>query len=327
MTATMTRRGLAKAAALVAAAGAVPGAMAHAGQGLALTNAATYEFAVGDVRAVVISDGQIAFPAWPTYAPDVPEAAVSAAMRRRFLSPPGYRLDANALLLDFGRRRVLIDTGWGAFAPQVGHLAATLPRAGVTPADIDLIVLSHIHPDHVGGLVGEDGAPAYPNAEVVVAGAEIDQWRDGPQFGAMTVDDGFRPVFAAAADTVLGLGDRLRPIAGAHEIAAGLSLVPLPGHTRGHSGVRVTSGGETLIYAADTFHDQAFDLDHPSWRTAFDHDPPRAAASRRGLLDAAAADRALLMAYHMPFPGLGHVTRTATGYAWTPERWQLGTVP
>ena len=323
MTATITRRGLVGAAVSAAATGGLPGATAQADEAPARTNAPIYEFAIGDIRAVAISDGQIAVPAWPTYAPDAPEEAVFSAMRRRFLSPPDYLLDANALLLDFGQRRILIDTGWGEFAPQVGHLAARLPLAGVAQADIDLVVLSHIHPDHVGGLAGEDGTPVYPNAEVAVAAAELDQWRDGPDFGAMTVDDGFRPVFGAAARTVLELGDRLRPVTGAQEIAPGLSLIPLPGHTRGHSGVRVASGGETVIYAADAFHDQAFDLDHPSWRTVFDHDPAQAAASRRALLDAAVADHAQLMAYHMPFPALGRVTRTATGYAWTPERWRI----
>ena len=108
------------------------------------------------------------------------------------------------------------------------------------------------------------------------------------------------------------------------EVAPGLTLVPAPGHTRGHSALRVTSGAASLLCAADAFHDPAFDVAHPAWRTAFDWDPAQAEASRRALLEEAAVERELVFAYHMPFPGLGHVERAGEGYAWTPVRTNLG---
>ena len=289
-----------------------------------MTNAATYHFAIGDIDATVVSDGQIAFPAYPTYAPDQTESEIHHAMRSHGLTPPDYVLDANALVLRTAERTVLIDTGWGPFAPGVGRTADNLRRIGVDPSAIDIIVLSHIHPDHVGGLRTAEGELVYPHAQVFVPEADLSQWRDVPDFGAMTVDENFRPVFVSAARSVLTLGDRLEPARDGMEVAPGVALVEAPGHTRGHSVVRVTSGDASFLYAADAFHDPAFDLAHPGWRTAFDYDPSEAATSRRRLLDEAAAESSVMMAYHMPFPSIGQVERSDSGYRWHGARWDLG---
>lgn len=320
---TMTRRtfGLAGASALALAPGR-PVAASQCPVDLS-RNAAAYHFTIGDIAATVVSDGQIAFPAWPTYAPDVDEDEVFAAMRRRAITPPDYLLDTNVLVLETGTHRILVDSGWGAFAPQVGELASRLRTHSIKPEDIDLILLTHLHPDHVGGLTIADGAPAFPRADIVVPHAELEQWRGTPDFGAMTVGDAFKEVFVAATKRFFALGSRFRTVAPGEEIVEGVSFIPLPGHTVGHAGVRVESGSNALIHAGDTFHDQAFDLDHPSWRTAFDYDPLQAARTRRALLDSAAADETFLMAYHMPFPGLGRVLSNDDSYVWHAARWRL----
>ena len=319
----MNRRAFGRAASAALATGlSATGAAGAAAP--AAANSAVYHFAVGEIRATVLSDGQMTFPAWPAYAPDVERAVVEAAMRRRHLAPPDYRLDANVLLLEIDGRRVLVDTGWGAFAPPVGRLSSALAAIGVAPEEIDLVLLSHIHPDHVGGLRDEAGEQRFARADIVVGAREAAQWRDGPDFGAMTIDESFRPVFAEAARLVLERGSRLRLAGEGEEVLPGLSLIALPGHTRGHCGVRIRSGADELIYAADCFHEQAFDLDHPHWRTAFDHDPGRAAETRIGLLERAAADGTALMAFHMPFPGLGRIERAAERFLWQPAPWILG---
>ena len=319
----ITRRQLGWTSLALTATAASPAVASTASPGMA-PNAGTYTLRVGDIRVTVISDGQIDFPAWPTYAPDATEAEVSTAMRRRFLEPPAYRLDANALLVETGNRWVLIDTGWGAFAPQVGRLSERLQALGVAPSDIDLVFISHIHPDHVGGLMTPDGTPTYPAAEIVLTEPEFDQWRGELDFGAMRIEESFRPLFAEAGARMSRLSDRMRLVADGGEIAAGLTAVSLPGHTRGHCGLEIASGSDALLYVADAFHDQAFDLDHPGWATVFDYDPARAAATRRRVLDRAAADRAMLMAYHMPFPGIGHVAASGEQYIWTQSRWAVG---
>lgn len=127
----------------------------------------------------------------------------------------------------------------------------------------------------------------------------------------MSIGEDFKTLFANAAQTVLERGSRLQAIASREEIVRGVSLMPLPDHTAGHCVVRIASAKEELFYVADCFHDQAFDLDHPDWRTAFDFSPALAAETRRALLDRAATDGAALMAFHMPFPGLGHVASSA----------------
>lgn len=286
-------------------------------------NATAYHFLIGDIQAAVVSDGQIGFPAWPTYAPDAEQRAVHEAMRRRFLEPPIYRLDSNALFLKVGAKRILIDTGWGSFDPAVGHVPSRLIEIGIDSDSIDMVILSHLHPDHVGGLIDAEGGLLYPNADVVVAAQELKQWRDGPDFGSMMIDDRFKVMFAKAARIVTSLGPRLYPMGYDEEIYAGLSLIALPGHTVGHAGIRITSGNSELIYAADAFHDQAFDLDHPGWRTFFDYDPGQAERSRRTLLDRAVADQTLLMGYHMPFPALGKIGLEQNRYVWSPERWNV----
>lgn len=288
-----------------------------------VANAAYYHFGIGDIEATIVSDGQIAFPAHPTYAPDTSEDDVHASMRAYGLIPPEYVLDANGLVLRRGDRTILIDTGWGAFAPGVGRMAETLRAAGIEPSDIDTVVLSHIHPDHVGGLRDAAGELAYPNAQVVLPEADLEQWQEDPDFGAMAVDEGFQAVFIGAAQSVLGLGERLEPVRDGHEVASGIALVAAAGHTKGHSVVRISSGDETFLYAADTFHDPAFDMANPAWRTAFDYDPAAAEVVRRRILDEAASESTTIMGYHMPFPGFGQVNRVGDGYVWRPSRWDV----
>lgn len=287
-------------------------------------NASIYQFQIGgDIKATVISDGQIAFPAYPAYAPGQTEGEVHASMRANGLEPPNYLLDANSLLLDTGTRKILIDTGWGPFAPEVGHLANNLRLAGIRPNDIDTIVLSHIHPDHVGGLRDANGQIQFPNAEVIVSEQELPQWENGAGFGEMMVDEAFKPVFRSAAQSVASLGDRLLVAQDSYEIASGITFLLAPGHTRGHSLVRVSSGSDTFLYAADAFHDQAFDVSNPSWRTAYDYNASLAEQSRRSILEEAASESETIMAYHLPFPGLGTVLRDRQGYRFLPSRWAL----
>ena len=287
------------------------------------SNSPVYRFAIGDIEATVLSDGQIAFPAYPTYAPDPTQAEVHASMQRHGVRPPNYVLDANGLLLRTGSRTILIDTGWGAFAPGVGRMAESLRLAGITPGDVDTVILSHIHPDHVGGLRHEDGSLVYTNAKVIVPEADLAQWRDTPDFGAMTVDEGFQAVFVGSAQSVFDLDDRLERVGDGFEAAPGVTLVAARGHTAGHSVVRITSGEATFLYAADAFHDPAFDIANPSWRTAFDYAPAEAEGARRRILDEAATEGSTIMAYHTPFPGFGYVERVSDGYAWRGGRWNV----
>ena len=226
------------------------------------------------------------------------------------------------LLVVSGGLRILIDTGAGPLAPTTGRLGTSLANAGFQPDEIDLVVLSHAHPDHIGGLLADDGAVMFPNARFVMSRREYDLWhstemRNGLGTGAIFGNPHIEELMSAwVARYLTPMVHRMEWVDSELEIAPGITVFPAAGHTPAHCGVAISSGSETLLYAADAFG-MPEHIAHPEWTSSFDLDRPQTVATRKRLLDRAATEHCRVYDYH--FSRVGAVMRHGTGFAWEPE--------
>lgn len=226
----------------------------------------------------------------------------------------------NAFVVNLGDRLVLIDSGASnSLGPTLGKLQTALAASGIKPEQIDAILLTHMHPDHISGTIDDRANAAFPNAELIVTEADFKYWHDDANMSA--APDHFKPFFITARVAAKAYEKRLTKITGEAKVFNALTTVPLPGHTPGHTGYMLSSGDETLFIWADTIHHATFQLVHPEWGPAFDVDPKTAAKSRKHALDMAASDRLMIAGMHMPFPAVGHVTKEEVGYRFVPAEW------
>ena len=273
----------------------------------------------GGTTVTALSDGYLVLPneALQGMAP-----AEIGAMRDALFRGPQPRTSVNAFLVQSGGRTVLVDTGAGnkasAMFPSLGLLGDSMTAAGMSPGDVDAVVMTHLHIDHFGGLTGDDGAAAFPRAELVLSAAEADYWLDEAKMAAAS--DAAKPRFAGAQAAVAPYKDRMRTFAGT-EAVLGLQPVPLPGHTPGHTGYLIEDGGARLLIWADVMHVPDVQAPRPEVTIGFDSDPPSAITSRRRALDMAVSERLMVTGMHLHFPGFARVTRVGDGYALVPELW------
>lgn len=288
------------------------------------TNAGYYRFSVGEIQATVLSDGLLSGPPG-VYASDAPEMELREALRLAFLPTDAMTLNLNTLLIETGGRRILIEAGASqTMGPNGGRLFANLAAIGLGPEDIDIVVVSHTHPDHVGNLRSASGGKAFPRATVYAPEAD---WaffvRGEPDLSYMPVSEEFRRRFGAA------IKQSVEPIAGdvvlyraGDEIVPGLTTLPAAGHTPGMVSFLVHSGADQLLLTADLAYHPVVNVDRP-WRPGPDRDKDTALQSRRRIFDQAATDGLLVLGFHYPFPGLGRMLKTDSGYAWVPAYWQF----
>jgi glyoxylase-like metal-dependent hydrolase (beta-lactamase superfamily II) len=297
------------------------GAAAHAAAPLVRTQApGWYRTMLGGFEITALSDGTHTFPI-DTVMEGVAPAAVDAALAKNDLHRP-VQGSINAFLVNTGTKLVLIDTGAGAlYGDCCGRLLANLRAAGYAPEQVDVVLLTHLHKDHVGG-VNAGGKPAFPNAVVRAAGADADYWLSSdrraaaPAFLASFFDS------AAAALAPYAAAGRFQPFAPGATLLPGIRAVAEPGHTPGHSGYLVEDGGRALLVWGDVVHVAAVQLDQVQATVKYDTSAPEARATRTGLLERAAREHLLVGAAHVAFPGLGHVRRDGAGYAWVPLNYE-----
>ncbi|MEM6459898.1 MAG: MBL fold metallo-hydrolase [Planctomycetota bacterium] len=287
-----------------------------------------YRLSLGDITVTLLSDGSFPFaPAHPTIGTNVAQEDAHAAMRDAFVNPDHALGHVNALLVDTGGRLILIDVGCGdAFGPSAGKLREHLARVGAEPGDIDLVVLTHLHPDHVGALAGPDGAAWLPKATFVMHRAEIEFWALGnpdlSKTGIPPEMQGFLAGIAKSALTNLP-ADRLELVGEQRtQLDDALAVYHTPGHTPGHLVAGLYGAAGQFGYLADLIHFAPVQFAHPDWHIAFDTDPAAAAETRTRILNYYAEKRKPVAGSHLPFPGVGHVKTDGDAFAYVPAVWQ-----
>lgn len=281
-----------------------------------------YALRIGEIDVLVVSDGVLLLPG-AMLAHNAEPAVRAAWLKDNFLPPDAFDWALNVVVVRSGGRTILIDAGMGTEFPDLprsGQLIHRLEAAGVDLGSVTDVVLTHMHMDHIGGLM-IDGVKEQlrPDLRIHVAAAEVKFW-EAPDFSRVSMPEGFPDALRRAAKQFAKeYGSQLRTFEEEHEVAPGVVVTRTGGHTPGHSIVRVTSGGERLTFAGDLVFTVGFE--HPEWFNGFEHDPEEAVRVRTSLLRELAANGGLLVATHMPFPSVGHVAVDGDAFRFVPAFW------
>jgi glyoxylase-like metal-dependent hydrolase (beta-lactamase superfamily II) len=278
-----------------------------------------HRFVLGGFEVTTILDGALETGISPPFMLDESEDEIAAVARRALL--PADKLENNFVptLVNTGEALVLIDTGCGHYRRDkgAGFLLERLGDAGYAPEEIDVVAFTHVHPDHIGGLF-EDGALAFPNAELVIGREEFSAWKSGEKIPPQRAEN--RETFLE----VLGpLEDRFRFLDDGDEVVPGVTAEAAFGHSLGHMMFRVKSDGREALIWGDVANHYVFSVGRPSAKVSFDDDKAMAIETRERVLEEAAASSTLIVGFHMPFPSVGYVERDGQGYRWVPVTYQL----
>jgi glyoxylase-like metal-dependent hydrolase (beta-lactamase superfamily II) len=270
----------------------------------------SYSFRIGDIDCLAVKDGETTYEA-ADYVSNAPLEDVTRALELHRHPPDAIPSPYSGLVIQAGASNVLIDTGAGDLSPKVGKLGRNRRAAGVEPEAIDTVVLTHGHPDHIGGNVDDAGQPNFPNARFVMFRDEWDYWTDEANLARHA------PIFGAwSRRNLLPLRDRVELLDRETEIAPGIHAISAAGHTAGQLAIAIRSGGEELLYVSDAAV-HPIHLENPDWHPVWDHDRQQASQTKRHLFDRAAREQSIVLAFHFPpFPSLGHVTRRGRAWHW-----------
>lgn len=282
-----------------------------------------YALKIGAIDVLVISDGVLPLPT-AMLAHNADPSVRAAWLENMFLPPDAFDWSLNVVVVRSGKQTILVDAGLGADPnlnlPRAGQLMKRLEAAGIDLACVTDLVLTHMHMDHIGGLL-VDGVKdrLRPDLRIHVAAAEVKFW-EAPDFTHASMPPGFPDALRSAAKRfVNAYHNQLCLFEDEHAVAPGVVARRTGGHTPGHSVVHVASGGDRLTFAGDAVF--AVGFDHPDWYNGFEHDPEEAARVRLRLLQEAAATGELLTATHLPFPSLGRVAIDGEVFRWVPVFW------
>ncbi len=314
----LTRR-----SALLGAGGAIAGAslmtsnLAQAAadkQGAMTAPVARYQ--VGEFEVNTLLDGAVSVKEpQKTFGMNVDADTFTTTSAENFIPADAFKAYFTPTLVNTGSELILFDTGVGEGGrPARGNMRAALESAGYTPEQVDVVVITHMHPDHIGGLM-EAGAPAFPNARYVTGQTEYDFWSG--------MDPEANGVTKLMAKNVKPLAEKMTFLKGGESVASGITAVDAHGHTPGHTVYMLENGGQQLLLAADTANHYVWSLARPDWEVRFDMDKEAAAATRKSLIGMLAADKIPFVGYHMPFPAIGYVASDGAGFRYVPASYQM----
>lgn len=278
-----------------------------------------YRFKLGGFEITTLLDGAIQLDGpHPIFGANQPPEAVQAYAEANFLPSKRMEISFAPVLVNTGSALLLFDSGNPeARRPNAGKLASVIRAAGYEPSQVDVVVLTHMHSDHIGGLM-DGGRPVYPNARYVTGAVEYDFWSkperlSGPTEGSAKL----------VQSNVVPLAEKTTFLKEDGEVVPGVRAVGAFGHTPGHMAYHIESEGRRFLIFADTANHYVLSLQRPDWHVRFDMDKEKAAATRKRVFDMAAADRIPVTGYHMPFPSVGFVEKAGEGYRWVPVSYQM----
>jgi glyoxylase-like metal-dependent hydrolase (beta-lactamase superfamily II) len=292
----------------------------------ATQNSGWYRYKVGSHEITVVTDGVNRFKFPDGFVANKTREEVNAGLAATFLQPAPDMIAVpyTPIVVNTGGKLVVMDTGTGEANLErskgaAGQFHGNLKAAGIDRNQIDTVIISHFHGDHINGLLTPDNKPSFPNAEILVPAAEWKYFMDDGEMSKQTTDR-MKGVFAGLRRVFDALNRKVTPYEPDKELAPGITSVATYGHTPGHNSFIVASGNDKVFVQADVTNMPLF-VRNPGWHLMFDQDPNMAEATRRKVYDMLASDRMLVQGFHYPFPSLAHIEKTSTGYRETMVPW------
>ena len=288
-------------------------------------NTDIYRIKLGDFHCISVSDGTMTYapPTFPLPAmflfANAPKEQLESVLREHKLQPEQWLEWTSpyiCLVVNTGKHQVLVDTGAGGLAPSTGKLLYNLQAAGIEPEDIDTVILTHGHPDHIGGNTNDEGRPVFTNARYIMWKDEWDFWTSG-EAEAKFDEHMAQVLLNCVRRNIPPIQGQLELVDHETAIVPGIRALAASGHTPGHMALAISSGGQQLLCISDTVL-HPIHLEQPEWHATVDLAPEQVVATRRKLLSKATAEKALVLGFHFPFPGLGYVIREKDTWQWQP---------
>lgn len=282
-----------------------------------------YRHTVGEIEVIALHEGVLVRDRPAGFVPNATDEEVGEAYATAGMARDKLTITFNALAVRTAGKVVVIDTGLGEFGPpSTGKLVANLAAAGIQPGEVTHVVISHCHADHIYGLRKKDESLTFPNAEILVPEKEWAFWMSDAE--KAKAPDAVKGNFDLVAQVLGPVAGKVKTFAWDEEFLPGLTSVRANGHTPGMSAIRIASGDAAMMFVADITNNPLVFVRHPEWKAMFDMDPEATIATRKRILDMAAAEKLRVSFYHAPFPAMGYIAKSGDAYEFLPALWTAG---